>query len=587
MSLSRQQVFWLLLIVCMATLLPFLGLFDFHTKGEPREAIVAYSMLESGNWILPTNTGGEIPYKPPFFHWLIAGASWLFGGYVTEYTSRLPSALALIVMTVWTFDFVARRRGNGEGLCTALVLLTAFEIHRAGLNCRVDMVLTMLTVGAIYCFYGWWEKGMKGISWGATLMMSLATLTKGPVGMIVPCLATGVFLLMERVNFFKALWKIALAGLLSLVLPLLWYWAAYQQGGKEFLDLVMEENFGRMTSTMDYDSCVHPWPYNIMTLTVGMIPWTLLVILGLFGLLRRAKTGGIPGRVDSLSIRNTGNRSILTLAAVVSVVIFVFYCIPQSKRSVYLMPMYPFVAYLTVRFIRYIGRRAASIPHIFAWFIAVLAILVPAVFVALKCGLIPESVVGHGRHAAQNLAMMQAVASCGKWWQWILVMIPAAASLFWILAGDRRCGPLDSIGWSAAMIMAIYVSVDGVYQPAVLNTKSQKDVASAIAAVVPPGKGVLYEYIQLGETAKGDPVHYFELNFYLGDRVARFVKDRPAEGYLITGDEDMEANRPLFESWGYSFTPVLDTHRSIGRQNTRVWRFEKAGEAAQISSSEP
>ena len=189
----------------MATLLPFLGLSDFHTKGEPREALVAYSMLESGNWILPTNTGGEIPYKPPFFHWLIAAASWVFGGHVTEYTSRLPSALALIIMTVWTFYFIARRRGISEGLCTALVLLTAFEIHRAGLNCRVDMVLTMLTVNAIYCFYDWWKKGMNGISWSATLMMSLATLTKGPVGMVVPCLAVGIFLLIQRVNFFKGL----------------------------------------------------------------------------------------------------------------------------------------------------------------------------------------------------------------------------------------------------------------------------------------------------------------------------------------------------------------------------------------------
>ena len=110
-------------------------------------------------------------------------------------------------MTVWTFYFVARRRGISEGLCTALVLLTAFEIHRAGLNCRVDMVLTMLTVNAIYCFYDWWKKGMNGISWSATLMMSLATLTKGPVGMVVPCLAVGIFLLMQRVNFFKAFWK--------------------------------------------------------------------------------------------------------------------------------------------------------------------------------------------------------------------------------------------------------------------------------------------------------------------------------------------------------------------------------------------
>lgn len=576
MNLSRQQIFGLLLVVCMITLLPFLGLADFHTKGEPREAIVAYSILESGNWILPTNTGGEMPYKPPFFHWLVAGASWLSGGEVSEYASRLPSALALIVMTVWTFAFVARRRSNGEGLCTALVLLTAFEIHRAGLNCRVDMVLTMLTVGAIYAFYGWWQRGMRGISWFASLLMGLATLTKGPVGMLVPCLVAGVFLLFERVNFFRALWKIALPGLFSLAIPALWYWAAYQQGGQAFLDLVMEENFGRMTSTMAYDSCVHAWPYNIMTLTVGMLPWTLLAIAGVFGIFASEKRGRVPGRIDEMMMRRAAvDRSLLKLAAVASVVIFVFYCFPQSKRSVYLMPMYPFVAYLFVSYMRYIGQRAPGIVRGFAWFMAVLAVIAPIAFVALKCGLVPDSVAGHGRHAAQNLAMMKAVADCGLWWQWILVMLPAVVAALWIFGSDRRCGPLESIGWSAALVIAIYVSVDGVYQPAVLNTKSQKDVAATIAAEFPPEKGALYEFIEAGETAKGDPVHYFELNFYLGDRVSSFVKQQPAEGYLIAGDEDMTRNRAKFEAEGYQFTPALDTRREIGRQNTRVWRFTR------------
>ncbi len=56
----KNKQFILLAIVCVITLLPFLGLTDFHTKGEPREAIVSYSMLESGNWILPVNNGGDI-----------------------------------------------------------------------------------------------------------------------------------------------------------------------------------------------------------------------------------------------------------------------------------------------------------------------------------------------------------------------------------------------------------------------------------------------------------------------------------------------------------------------------------------------
>lgn len=146
-TLNNRELYWLLLIVAVVTIVPFLGISDFHTKGEPREAVVAYSMLEQGNWILPSNNGGDIPYKPPFFHWCIALASLLTGGRVTEFSSRLPSAIALIAMSLAIFKFYSRHRGNAIAMLTAIVTLTAFEIHRAGPNCRVDMMLTALTVG--------------------------------------------------------------------------------------------------------------------------------------------------------------------------------------------------------------------------------------------------------------------------------------------------------------------------------------------------------------------------------------------------------------------------------------------------------
>lgn len=60
-DMSRRRILLLLTIICCLALLPFLGLADFNTKGEPREAVVAFSILGQENWILPTNNGGEIP----------------------------------------------------------------------------------------------------------------------------------------------------------------------------------------------------------------------------------------------------------------------------------------------------------------------------------------------------------------------------------------------------------------------------------------------------------------------------------------------------------------------------------------------
>ena len=64
---DRKKAFWFIALLSVLVVVPFLGETIFYSKGEPREAIVALSMLESGNWILPVNYGTDIAYKPPFF----------------------------------------------------------------------------------------------------------------------------------------------------------------------------------------------------------------------------------------------------------------------------------------------------------------------------------------------------------------------------------------------------------------------------------------------------------------------------------------------------------------------------------------
>ena len=63
---DKKKAFWFIALLSTLVIIPFLGETIFYSKGEPREAIVAYSMLESGNWILPLNYGTDIAYKPPF-----------------------------------------------------------------------------------------------------------------------------------------------------------------------------------------------------------------------------------------------------------------------------------------------------------------------------------------------------------------------------------------------------------------------------------------------------------------------------------------------------------------------------------------
>ena len=125
MKIEYNKALWIVAVLALVLTMPALGLADFYSKGEPREAIVAYTMLEHGNWILPINNGGDIPYKPPFFHWCIALCS-LLQGYVSEFTSRLPSAIALVLMAV--------------GVATVVGILTALWSASSGMKALITGV---------------------------------------------------------------------------------------------------------------------------------------------------------------------------------------------------------------------------------------------------------------------------------------------------------------------------------------------------------------------------------------------------------------------------------------------------------------
>lgn len=69
--LYLQKPVTMMVVICIISVLPWIGLGDFSTKGEPREAAVAISMLETGNWVLPQSYANEFAFKPPMAHWLM------------------------------------------------------------------------------------------------------------------------------------------------------------------------------------------------------------------------------------------------------------------------------------------------------------------------------------------------------------------------------------------------------------------------------------------------------------------------------------------------------------------------------------
>lgn len=534
--LSIQRRNWLiLLLILLVTFIPFLGETLFNTKGEPREAIVALSMLQSGDWILPVSYGSDIPYKPPFLAWCIAAFSALFGGHVTEFTSRLPSAIACIAMVMAGFSLYTREsRGHGSGavaVAAAFITFTSFEVHRAAYACRVDMLLTAFIVCSIYSLYRYYRFGHR-VGWLllSVLLMSCGVLTKGPVGMILPCLVIGAFRLTEGERFFPALISMAAIGAASLFLPALWYLAAYNQGGREFLDLVMEENFGRFLGKMSYSSHANPVWYNFLTLIAGYLPYTLLLLLTLFSL-RRGKSGKAGAPIVEWFKRQWRNflsmRPITRMSLLAAVLIFLFYCFPESKRSVYLLPVYPFIAYFIAIYMRRMVVVGPRMVKLYCAFIAFLAIAAPMLFAAIRFGVL-EGVGGGSLRRSISGLMSVDVGVVGV----LTLALSFGAGLSLVVSLFRESAR-NCFAWSVGTIVLIYWSFSSVYQPGVLNPKSDLPVARDIACMVSPSDAI---YTLVDDSM----LRYYTINFYLADRLRRFDAELPSAGYLVVGRNDAD-----------------------------------------------
>ena len=321
-------------LLCALLYLWGLGDLPFHTKGEPREATVVWEIYNSGEWILPLRNGSLIPSKPPLFHWLGAFLS-LVRGELNEFTIRLPSALLAIAGVLLTYGAGVALWGVEAGLVAALVLATSFEWVRAAITARVDMTLTVFMVMAFLFFLFLYRR--RQVSRTAALvfffLLGLATLAKGPVGALLPGLTVGVFLWRQHdLRFLRQLHLIPSVVLLGLIAGS-WYGLALWKGGGEFfVKQVLKENILRFFASgeegMGHE---HPFYYFVPNLFLGMAPWSFFFPPLAVFLYQRRRTWA-----------ENGFRYLLIWTATV----FLFYSAASSKRSVYILPLYPAVALL-------------------------------------------------------------------------------------------------------------------------------------------------------------------------------------------------------------------------------------------------
>ena len=306
---------------------------ELRKPDEIRYAQVAREIVDGGDWISMHLRGRPYVDKPPLFFWLIAGSSYLWGS-VTPFSARFPSAL-LGSLTVLIVFFMGKALYDSRtGFLSALILATSFGFVRLSTRANIDATLTFFTTASFFSFLQWYQWNKEGSArqkdvrrlwiYGFYVSMALATLTKGPIGFLVPLMPSLIFLLIQK-DWKGIRGMRLLSGLgIFLAVVLCWYVPAVLKGGETFLHQTL------FHKTIDYyaQGLDHPKPiyFYLANFPASFLPWSLF----------------LPGAMvyGYFEWRERKRKEVLFVFTWF-IVIFLFLSFSLAKRNLYLLPLYP------------------------------------------------------------------------------------------------------------------------------------------------------------------------------------------------------------------------------------------------------
>ena len=326
---------WALVVAAVALWLgATAGWRPFATPDEGRYVGVAWEMLRSGDWSVPTLDGLPFFHKPPLFYWITAAA--MSVGSVHPWVARAASLLAAVAAALALYAFARRWSGSGRAQAAVVLLVTQPLFYGAAQYANLDMLVAGCISLAVLAFADAVLKIQRAESARASILAGYAAtafgvLAKGLIGAVLPLIVIGLWTLVLTRGSAWRLWRALLwwPGLLLFLLVVLPWFVLMQSRFPGFFDYFFIVQHVRRFAAGGFNN-VQPMWFYFVALPVLCLPWMFWA----WGW----------RHVDFW--RDPEQRAVRLLMGLWAAAIVAFFTWPQSKLIGYVLPACVPLAYL-------------------------------------------------------------------------------------------------------------------------------------------------------------------------------------------------------------------------------------------------
>ena len=447
---------WLVL-----TLLFIWGLFVYYSHlgiplrgDEGMYAAIARRMVRTGDWLQLVYEGRPYVNKPPLHFWLMALSLVLWGP--SEFAIRFPSAtfgIGIVFLVYFSGKLLFDRRlGIIAALITTTTLSAVWHAHQA----RFDVELAFWVNLAFVAFYLAYRGGGRRLGYlcFAFLSMAVATMLKGPVGLLLPAGAAFAFVVLTRRSKILAEVPFLLAGMVIFLLITVPYYLGL---GDEFnRHFFVGQNLTRIVYAPN-----SPFFYLVMIFAV-FLPWSLFLPCASLYLWRS---------------RSRHRDEADLLLRVWSIGFFVLLSLPAGKAERFLVYLIPPFALLMARYWDHLFRYADTLQPVEARLLRVVAFLLGLVSVL-------------GLLVGPRLIQLRFLMPHDFWPTPLTLLL--GIGCIGVLYTACRCQ--SQAIFSSVMVIAITMTIGLVqyFYPTLARYESAKVIAEQVRAVVGDSPLVIY-----------------------------------------------------------------------------------------------